>query len=90
MRVVAAAVALLAAACGNSEPTVIDGSSPDQFEATAAQARRDLPDADRLQFDRALKNPPGRRYGLTDAEVERLVRQSYNGKTAREVLDAGR
>ena len=90
MRAVAAAVALLAAACGNSQPTVIDGSSPGQFEATAAQARRDLPDADRLDFDRALKNPPGRRYGLTETEIEQLARQSYDGKTAREVLDEGR
>ena len=59
MKAAAAALIMLAAACGNKEPTVIDGSSADAFAETAAQARRDIPDADRLDFDTALKNPPG-------------------------------
>ena len=48
MRAAAVACALLLAACGASEPTVIDGSSPESFERTAKQARRNIPDADRL------------------------------------------
>ena len=90
MKAAAAAVALLAAACGNHEPTIINGASPAVFEETAAQARRDLPDADRLDFDTALKHPPGRRYGQTEAETQLLARETYNGMTAREVVDAGR
>lgn len=81
---------MLAAACGNHEPTIINGASPEIFERTTAQARRDLPDADRLDFDTALKNPPGRRYGQTDAEIALLARETYNGMTASEVIDDGR
>jgi hypothetical protein len=87
MRVLAAALVLCVAACGNSQPTVIDGSSAQAFEETSQQARRDLPDADRLDYDTALKNPPGRRYGQSEAEVETLARDAYNGMTAREVVD---
>ncbi len=87
MRVLAAALVLCVAACGNSQPTVIDGSSAQAFEETSQQARRDLPDADRLDYDTALKSPPGRRYGQSEAEVETLARDAYNGMTAREVVD---
>ena len=90
MRSIAAALLLSAAACGNGQPTVIDGSTAEAFARTSEQARRDLPDADRLDYDSALKNPPGRRYGQTEAELESLARQTYNGMTAREVVDAGR
>ena len=90
MRAWAAALVLGAAACGNSQPTVIDGSSNEAFAETSQQARRDLPDADRLDYDTALKHPPGRRYGQPEAEVEALARETYNGMTAREVVDAGR
>jgi hypothetical protein len=77
---------LLAAGCGQ-EPTVIDGSSRQAFEETSQQARRNLPDADRLDYDTALRNPPGRRYGQSEAEIEAIARETYNGMTAREVVD---
>ena len=88
MKRIAIAVILATTACGQG-PTVIDGSSEQAFEETSQQARRDLPDADRLNYDTALKNPPGKRYGDTDAEIEALARETYNGMTARQVVDAG-
>ncbi len=66
---------------------MIDGSSPQAFEKTSREARRDLPDADRLDYDSLLKNPPGRRYGQSEAEIEAIARETYNGMTAREVVD---
>ena len=66
---------------------MIDGSSPQAFEKTSQQARRDLPDADRLDYDSLLKNPPGRRYGQSETEIEELAREAYNGMPAREVVD---
>ena len=84
----AALLVILASACGNKEPTIIDGSSTEAFAETTAQARRDIPDADRLDFDAALKRPPGSRYGDTEAETEALAREVYNGMTAEQVLEA--
>ena len=86
----AVAALLLLAACGGGDPTIIDGTSREAFERTAAAARRDLPDADRLAYDAALKNPPGARYGDTQAEKDALARQSYHGMTASQVVDEGR
>jgi hypothetical protein len=82
-----AAALLLLAACGAKQPTVIDGSSPEAFERTTEAARRDLPDAERLDYDAALKSPPGTRYGDTPAERDALAREVYNGMTARQVVD---
>ncbi len=83
-----AAVALLAlCACKADQATLIDGSSPATFEATSQAARRDLPIADRLAFDRAIKSPPGKRYGDSELEVRNLARSTYNGMTAAEVVD---
>ena len=87
MRAAAAALIMLAAACGNKEPTVIDGSSKEAFVRTTEQARRDIPDADRLDYDTALKNPPGKSFGDSEAEVAELARQTYNGMTAEQVID---
>jgi len=81
------AALLLVAACGGKQPTVIDGSSPDAFERTTQAARRDLPDAERLDYDAALKSPPGTRYGLSQIEKDELARQEYHGLTARQVVD---
>jgi hypothetical protein len=86
MRAVAAALLFLAA-CGGRQPTVIDGSSPDAFERTTQAARRDLPDAERLAYDAALKDPPGARFGDTPMQKDALARQAYNGMTARQVVD---
>lgn len=80
-----AALALSSAACAES-PTVIDGSSPDAFESSVAEARRDIPDADRLDYDAAIKNPPGKRFGDSEAEVEALARQVYDGMTGKQVV----
>ena len=86
----AGAALLLLAACGGGQPAIIDGSSKETFERTAAAARRDLPDADRLGYDAALKTPPGARYGDTQMEKDELARQMYHGMTASQVVDAGR
>ena len=77
---------LLAAACGNRQPTVIDGSSSEAFDRTAAEARRDIPDADRLVYDTALMNPPGKSYGDNETEIAALARQVYHGMTARDIV----
>lgn len=83
------ALLALASAC-SAEPTVIDGSSSDAFHASVEQARRDLPVADRLAFDAAIRKPPGSRYGMDAAEMDLLARTTYNGMTAAEVLDITR
>lgn len=72
------------AACQEGKPTVIDGSSPEAFERTTQQARRELPDADRLHFDRALRTVGGRWHGARDQE--RLARQTFDGMTAEQVV----
>lgn len=78
-----AALALLLVACGKGEPTVIDGSSPATFERTVKQARRDIPDADRLVFDRAIRTIGGRRYS---ADPDELARVTFNGMTGADVV----
>ena len=85
MRSLAAAGLLLIAACSNRPPTVIDGSSAEAFERSAAQARRDIPDADRLVFDRAIRTVGGRRMAERDADA--LARVTFNGMTAAQVVD---
>ena len=84
MRAAAAALTLLLAACGNQEPVVIDGSSPEAFERTTAEARRQLPDADRLLFDRALRTIGGRRHSERDPAA--LARVTFDGMTAAQVV----
>ena len=75
---------LLLAGCGNQEPVVIDGSSPQAFERTAADARRQLPDADRLLFDRAIRTVGGRRHSERDPDA--LARVTFDGMTAEQVV----
>ena len=77
-----AALALLAA-CAEREPTVIDGSSAEAFERTTKKARREIPDADRLLFDRALRTIGGRRHS---ADPQALARVTFDGMTATEVV----
>ena len=84
MKLRLALAALLLAGCSQAEPTVIDGSSKEAFERTAAQARRDLPDADRLYFDRALRTVGGRMH--SERDVDRLARVTFGGMTAAEVV----
>ena len=84
MRPPAAALLLLAAACGKAEPVVIDGSSPQAFERTTRDARRQLPDADRLLFDRAIRTVGGRRHSERDPAA--LARVTFDGMTAAQVV----
>lgn len=80
----AAALLLLLAACGTQQPAVIDGSSRQAFERTTAEARRQLPDADRLLFDRAMRTIGGRRHAERDPAA--LARTTFDGMTARQVV----
>jgi hypothetical protein len=84
MRAAAAALALLLAACREQQPVVIDGSSPEAFERTTAEARRELPDADRLLFDRAIRTIGGRRHSERDPAA--LARVTFDGMTAAQVV----
>lgn len=84
MRAPAAALfAVLLTACADREPTLIDGSSPEAFERTTAEARREIPDADRIHFDRALRTIGGRRHA---ADPEDLARVTFDGMTAEQVV----
>jgi hypothetical protein len=74
----------LLAGCESREPTVIDGSSPEAFERTVAEARRDIPDADRLVFDRALRTIGGRWHGARDGDER--ARVTFDGMTAQQVV----
>jgi hypothetical protein len=85
VRVAAAACLIFLAACSSRPPTVIDGSTQDAFKRTAAQARRDLPDADRLTFDRAIRTVGSRRMAERDADT--LARVTFNGMTAAQVVE---
>ena len=80
----AAALLVALAGCEAEQPVVIDGSSQQAFEMTAAAARRQLPDADRLIFDRALRTIGGRRHSVRDSEA--LARVTFDGMTAAEVV----
>ena len=84
MRCSAVLAVLLLAACHAREPTVIDGSSAETYTKTVAVARRDLPDADRLAFDRAIKTVGGRRYATRDPDA--LARVTFDGMTAAQVV----
>ena len=75
----------LLAACSEREPTVIDGSSPQAFEQTTKAARRDLPDGERLVFDRAIRTVGGRWHGARDQDA--LARTTFDGMTAEQVVE---
>ena len=84
MRSGAAFLGMLLAGCGNQEAVVIDGSSPQAFERTTAEARRQLPDAERLLFDRAIRTVGGRRHSERDPGA--LARVTFDGMTASQVV----
>jgi len=69
--------------CSQPAPSVIDGTSADAFGRTAEAARRDLPVADRLDFDRAIATVPARRYGNRDPSASRAA---FDGMTAADVV----
>ena len=76
--------ATLLASCAKAEPTVIDGSSPEAFATTTAAARREIPDADRLVYDRALHTIGGRRHSERDPAA--LARVTFDGMTGAQVV----
>ena len=76
--------ALLLASCADSAPAVIDGSSAKAFEESVYRARRDIPDADRLVFDRAIRTVGGRWHGADDQA--KLARVTFDGMTAAQVV----
>jgi hypothetical protein len=76
--------AIALAGCENTEPVRIDGSTPEKFEETSWQARRDLPVADRIVFDRAIRTVGGRRHAVRDPEA--LARTTFDGMTAAEIV----
>ena len=84
MRAAAAALLLTLAGCEGQELVVIDGSSPQAFERTTAAARRQLPDADRLLFDRAIRTVGGRRH--SERDLAALARVTFDGMTASQVV----
>ena len=84
MRASAAALLLTLVGCETEQPVVIDGSSQPAFEKSAAAARRQLPDADRLIFDKALRTVGGRRHAARDTNA--LARVTFDGMTAEEVV----
>ncbi len=75
---------MLLAGCAGSEPTIIDGSSPEAFARSTWQARRDLPVADRIIFDRALRTVGGRRHAERDPDA--LARTTFDGMTAEQIV----
>ena len=85
MRIAAAALLLFLAGCGTSEPVVIDGSSQQAFEKSVKKARRTIPDADRLVFDRAIRTIGGRRHAVRDPQ--QLARITFDGMTAAQVVE---
>ncbi len=76
---------LLFSACSGPETVTIDGSSPATFAQTTQQARQDLPQAEKLDFDRALASLPTRRFGSADPEA--LRRTTFDGLTAAQVVE---
>ena len=74
----------IASACSDHDPVVINGSSAEAFERTVSQARRDIPDADRLIFDRAIRGIRGRSFSTRDADA--LARVTFNGMTGADVV----
>jgi hypothetical protein len=75
---------LAAAGCSDRPATRIDGSSPEAFARSTAQARRDLPDTDRMIFDKAIRTIGGRRFAERDSDA--LARVTFNGMTAAEIV----
>jgi hypothetical protein len=76
--------ALAVTACSAEQPVTIDGSSPAAFELSTAAAREQLPNAERLLFDRALATIGGRRHSVHDADA--LARTTFDGLTATQVV----
>jgi hypothetical protein len=83
-RAAAIAALLISSACAQQDPTIVDGSSTEAFDRTTEQARRDLPAADRLAYDRALRTVGGRSFSARDPAA--LARVTFDGMTAAEIV----
>jgi len=81
----ALALLLLLAGCGREEVVVIDGSSQEAFDKSVSKARRTIPDADRLTFDRAIRTVGGRRFAERDPDA--LARVTFDGMTAAQIVE---
>lgn len=90
MRELALGATLLLASCGlgQNAPTVIDGSSPEAFQRTVAEARGELGPRDRLKFEAALTALRGRQFAAASDRVEygRRIRETLDGQTAPEIV----
>lgn len=82
--IAAALLASTASACQQQQKVRLDGSSEAAFAQTTTLARRQIPDADRLIFDRAIRTVGGRRLAERDARA--LARVTFDGMTAEEVV----
>ena len=90
MRFATAYLVLALSACAPDDATQIDGSTVEAFEASVEKARSELPIDDRLDFDRAISNVPGRSIADNEARILDRARETYDGMTAAEVVEAGR
>jgi hypothetical protein len=72
------------AACSQSVPTRIDGSSAHAFARSIERARHDVPASDRLAFDSAIANVPARRYA--DHDPAATARAAFDGQSAAEIV----
>ena len=82
--IAAAFLASAASACQEQQKIRLDGSNEAAFNESRTLARRQLPDADRLIFDRAIRTVGGRRMAERDAQA--LARVTFDGMTAEEVV----
>ena len=83
--------AFLLAGCGlfdTDGPTVIDGSTPDAFDETLAEARSELGPRDRLKFEAAIRAVQAKQFAKADTrqEYEGRVRRALDGKTAPQIV----
>lgn len=79
---------LALAACGGIGPDRIDGASAERYDASIAELRSGLPEAERARFDVSLGVIEASALVQSDsrAEMEARLRTDLNGKTAGEVI----
>jgi hypothetical protein len=82
-------VALSACGMGKSEPTVIDGSSPEAFKRTLSAAKSDLGPKERLKFEAAYAEYKAQVFAEADNRhhYERLLREGMDGLTAPRIVE---
>lgn len=85
MRIGTLAALLALAACSAEPAVILDGTSPERFERSVERARHQLPEADKLAFDRALRTAGSRR--LSERDAQALARTTFHGMTAAAVVE---